>query len=559
MGVVYKLEAKIKDFILEKKKSDSNLSCRKLATLILDKFEIEISKSSVNSLVKNTGLSMPVGRRRKKRRHRAEMPVPPPTEIKLLAPPLEIEAEKPVEVYMEAPVEPAIELPVDKTEIAAELGTECSGAILLKAADFLLGGSYYITEAIRSRLSGHPPDDLLAKTEYLLYKPLFAISENMTLKPDSGLWPLIGQRFTPEEISSYLNELQEVKALNLDISQIISRVFQEVRSVKVSASDGSIFYLDGQLHTVWSTPQIPYDFSTTIYNIKSYINKYSHKDMPWVLFMAPGYDMPTKEFFDLILSLDSREKRIAKLTLYGNKFEELENIPLEQGKKRFLIFGLWPWQFGQYRRVKTIGEFRPFSFTPLKKEFYISDVEIELLQPNVNKRVTLIGCALKTNPNEKIRLIILTNLALENTKAEELVNLYLSHWPSPEEAFQDFSRKIELFTYTASSQRFFSTEMLNLRKEIPEDLSGLFAFYLKILDLYVKWHFLPLGYEDKDFPTIKERFYDLKAKLNKQNDYAQATLEPASGYPYLKDLEYALRRINEREILFDQTRLWLLI
>jgi len=558
MGVVYKLEAKIKDFILEKKKSDPNLSCRKLATLILDKFEIEISKSSVNSLVKNTGLSMPVGRRRKKRRHRPEMPVPPPTEIKLLAPPLETVVEKPQEVHIEVPVPPAIELPVEKTEIEMELETECSGAILLKAADFLLGGSHYITEAITRRLKTQAPD-LLAKTEYLLYKPLFAISENTTLKPDCGLWSLIGQRFTAEDISSYLNELQEVKALNLDISQIISRVFQEVRSVKVSASDGSIFYLDGQLHTVWSTPQIPYDFSTTIYNIKSYINKYSHKDMPWVLFMAPGYDMPTKEFFDLILSLDSREKRISKLTLYGNKFEELENIPLEQGKKRFLIFGLWPWQFGQYRRVKTIGEFRPFYFAPLKKEFYISDVEIELLQPNVNKRVTLIGCALKTNLNEKTRLIILTNLGRENTKAEELVNLYLSHWPNPQEAFQDFSRKIELFTYTASSQRFFSTEMLNLRKEIPEDLSGLFAFYLKILDLYVKWHFLPLGEEDKDFPTIKERFYDLKAKLDKQNDYTQATFELPAGYPYPKDLEYALRRINEREILFDRTRLWLLI
>jgi hypothetical protein len=274
--------------------------------------------------------------------------------------------------------------------------------------------------------------------------------------------------------------------------------------------------------------------------------------------MPPGYDSPTKEFFDLLFSLDNLGKDIYRLTLYGNNFEELETIQLERAKKHLFIFGLWPWQFTEYRKAKITGEFTPFHFAPLKKDLYLAPIEVELTQTNINQSVTLKGCAIKTSLNEKIKQLILSNHELN---IEKIAELYLNHWPNFGEAFQDFSHKIELFTYTAQSQRHFSTKGLNLGKGPSPDIKILFDTYLKALDLYVKWHFLPTGYEETDFSALRERFYALKAISKEENDHILITFQPPEGYLFLKELDYACRRLNEREIisLAKNKRLWFTI
>ena len=522
MGVIYKVKTEIKNFILEQKKNQPVLSCRGLAALAQEKFQIKVSKSSINSLIKESGLSMPVGRRRKKRRRPLEIPPKIQEEIKLLTQAIS-KTEEPVEVKLEEPKE-----------------IECTGAILLKAADYLIGGSHYINEAINRGLA-RQEEDSLAKIESLL-------------------WSLVDNKLSQSQggILLYLNELQSIMATKLDTFQILSTIMQEVRGIKATLLDGGTFYLDGQLHTVWSTLQIPYDFNTTIYNIKSYINKYFYKDTPFLLGMAPGYDTPTPEFFNFILSFTAKEKIITKLTLYGNKFEELEEIPFSQSKRRFFIFGLWPWQFVDYRKVKKLGEFRPFYFEALKKNFYITDIELELSQPNTNQVVTLKGFAIKTSLTEKTRLIILSNLTQQQVMPEKWLTTYLNHWPNLEETFKDFSRKLELFTYTASSQVAISIKSLNLNKEAPYDIKTLLDSYLGALDLYARWHFFPFEYENQDFSTMKERFYNLKGILKKEKDYILVSFLPPADYRYLAQLQYALRRMNEREIIFgDSKRLWI--
>jgi hypothetical protein len=524
MGVIYKLNTEIKNFILEQKKNQPALSCRKLAALAQEKFQIKISKSSINSIIKEAGLSMPVGRRRKKRRKLLAVPPKTQEEIKLLTQAIS-KTEEPV--LREEPV-------ALKPEEPKEL--ECTGAILLQAVDYLIGGTYYINEAIKKGLTNG--EDSLAKIERLL-------------------WSLLDEEL-PQDILSYLTELQSVIATKLDTFQLLSTIMQEVRGIKVTLLDGGLFYLDGQLHTIWSIPQIPYDFNSTHYNIKSYINKYFYKDAPFLLGMAPGYDTPTPEFFNFILSFEAKEKTISKFTLYGNKFEGLEEIPFSQGKRRFFIFGLWPWQFVDYRQVKKLGEFRPFYFAALKKNFSIADIELALSQPNINQSVTLKGFAIKTSLTEKTRLIILSNLTQQQVMPESWLTTYLNHWPNLEETFKDFSRKLELFTYTASSQVSLSLKSLNLNKETPSDIKTLFHNYLEALDLYTRWHFFPFEYENQDFSTMKERFYNLKGILKKEKDYISATFLPPANYPYLAQLQYALCRLNEREIVFrDSKRLWL--
>lgn len=63
MGVVYKLKKEIIDFIVGEKQANPGISCRKLSDLIREKFQAEVSKSSVNAVIKQANLSSPVGRR----------------------------------------------------------------------------------------------------------------------------------------------------------------------------------------------------------------------------------------------------------------------------------------------------------------------------------------------------------------------------------------------------------------------------------------------------------------------------------------------------------------
>jgi len=642
MGVIYKIKPEVRDFIIEQKNKSPSLSCRKLTALVLDNFKIELSKSSINMIIKEAGLSAPVGRTPKKKRRHIAMPNLPilledasvrqvertgqeeeekareeaerkakeeaerkaqeeelnkareeairkeqeellaqeekrkaEEEEKLKLKQLEeeklkseeevarkIEEEKWARIAEEerlakesreeaerkaqeeelskareeeerkAQVE-AIAHPVSNVEKFQQI--EGSGIILLEAADYIIGASKLIAAAIKSRLP-EALGNLEDLVENLIYLPLFQEK---------------AEKAFIDKLSGYLEKIENIKVINLDISRIIASSLQEARCVKVILSDGANLYLDASMYSVWSSPHIPYDFASPIHNLKKYINQYFNEDYPLVIFNAPGYDMPSQEFFNLLEALDGRGNAITNLVISGNKFEELEVLPINQAKKRFFVFGVWPWQFTECRRVKSLGEFRLFRLEEQNKDLYIADIEMELRQPTKAKQIVLNGCVLKTSLTEKTRLVLLSNFSVGTKKAEELVALYFNHWPNLEEAFQDYSRKIELFTYTANSQRYFSAENINLGLAQVSTVKDLFASYLAAVDAYVRWHLLPSGYEDKEFTATRERFYNLITEPTRKRTSCLMKFVLPPAYAFDKDLSYLCRRINEKEVVLS--------
>ncbi len=57
MGVVYKLKSEVRNFIVQKKKSNPKLSCRKLTKLVLEEYGVDVSKSSINLVLQEANLS----------------------------------------------------------------------------------------------------------------------------------------------------------------------------------------------------------------------------------------------------------------------------------------------------------------------------------------------------------------------------------------------------------------------------------------------------------------------------------------------------------------------
>lgn len=502
MGVIYKLNPDVTDFILSTRKNNPRLGCRAIADLVEKKYKTHISKSSVNDVLKSGGLSMPVGRRHKLRRN--------------------------------------------------ESFGRGLGAMLLKSADRLIGGTGYLAEEI-SKDVDLPSADIQAALEYLLYLPLFGASGSAQL--DSGLWPLISRPPQDEKVISSAGKLQKKSLSSGTVKELISRA-RSVRSIKVLLSDSKAIYLDGQLHTAWPEGKIPYRLSTTIAQARVLADLYAQKGLPLAFFMAPGYDVPTKEFFGFLQSVMSGKARVSSFTLLGPDLNEPEEIKVPAGRKDHFLFGLWPWQFSGLKKISLAGDFRPLYFGALKEDYYVAPAVVELSRSQEEETVSLKGCALKSSAGGEVRLVILTNNSLDNSSLDNSVSVYLGNWPNFETTFQDFSRKIE---YAEQAGRL-EKELDALTQPSSFGLEEVLISYLEALNLLVSFYFLPPAYKETSLAKMKERFYGLNASIKTYGDYSTLVLQHPPDYPFKKELTYACRRLNEKNIqLQEYKRVWFLL
>ncbi len=444
----------------------------------------------------------------------------------------------------EAPSKPEEAVPVIVEPAVTEVLPEdrvCSGAIILKALDNLVGGSKEINAAICRGINGEPAD-YLNLTQTLMFKSLFGKDSFSTLGD------LIGVQYPQEKINNYYAQIKQLPDIGLEVAKIIEDIFTAAKGVKIKFTDGTFINLDGQLHSSWPATRFPRDFSNTLYELKNNLNKYFSQGKPLVLFSPHGYDVFPKDFFSLLANINAKENFPENLTIFGNELEELDNLVLNRQQRCCLIFGLWPWQFTSSRKVKKIGDFSLKYIKALDRDLYLGEVEVELLRVSLNQSLTLKGCAIKTDLKEKIRLVIL-NSNEQALSLEELAEAYLSRWPNFEEGFQDFSRKIEFFTYAGAEQKFFSTAGFGLDTAgLTKELSDIFALYIKILDTYLRWHFLPTEYLEKDLSSTNDYFYKIPVKLITSQNKVKARTLVSQDYQFLKDLEYLNCRLNERQI-----------
>ncbi len=417
----------------------------------------------------------------------------------------------------------------------------CSGAMMLKALDNLIGGSKEIN-ALISRATGTAPADSLRLTEAMIFKSLFTKDIYTTLGD------LIGVRYPQEKINNYYAQVKQLPDIGVDTAKTIANVFAEAKGMKLHFTDGSLIHLDGQLYSSWPGTRFPYDFSNITAELKNYLNRYFLQGAPLVLFSPPGYDIFPKDFFTLLLNFASKDNRPDSLTLFGNQLEELDTLPVNQQSAYSLIFGLWPWQFTTSRKVRKIGDFNLKYIKEIDRDLYLGEIQIDLFRASLNQSITLKGCAVKTDLKEKIRLVIL-NSAETAMGLDELAGFYLSRWPNFEEAFQDFTRKIELFTYTGAEQGFFPKDSFNMDTAgVNLEMAGILAGYVKMLDAYLRWHFLPTEYREKDLSTTSDCFYKIPAKLISGENRMKVKTLVSQDYQFLKDLEYLNCRLNERQI-----------
>jgi len=185
MANYYKLTEEIKTFILHQKMADPNLSCRKLVNLIFEHFQVKLSKSLINSVIKENDLSKPVGRGRIKARTIFKQPA-------------------------EAPI-----TPIARKEVEF---MENGGCFFLKMADIRLA----LTSQVATNLSAYFPDiplqSLQGVLETLIYSPFF--------KNKKSLWSLIDKEIPSEALEQYSQQLAKISLTELNNTLLAEKLIK---------------------------------------------------------------------------------------------------------------------------------------------------------------------------------------------------------------------------------------------------------------------------------------------------------------------------------------------
>jgi hypothetical protein len=282
-----KISNEVVKYVINRKKLNPNLSCRKLSTETSERFKFTISKSSINKIIIDKQLSSPVGRT------------------------------------------------ISKSYTPSQEATGCGYALLL-GANYKLGLSEIVANSLKM---AHPIVNLSKASietftlSWIMSRVFYNVAlDRIADYSKNEIWPLIGRKVAKGQLQRYLEMFKIMQTVNNNIVIELSHVLQDALCFKVTLTDRSIFYLDGQGKSVWSDKNMPLNFSTTLNISNSYINSVFFDNEPVLLFSAS----PEANFGDAFLNFVSSfegsipEKRIQRLDtldLKGIVIKEVTNIP----------------------------------------------------------------------------------------------------------------------------------------------------------------------------------------------------------------------------------------
>jgi hypothetical protein len=166
MPKFYKLNEEIKQFIIQHKMANQELSCRGLVSLVEERFQLALSKSSINSVILQHKLSSPVGRRKSKEVGIVNKPVAKPFNRQ----------------YVEF--------------------MENGGFYFLRAADIGLSLTLRLAKVLSGLLTDLSAEDVQEAMECSIYGPFF--------KDKRGLWLLMGKEPSQERIDQYSRQIAQI-------------------------------------------------------------------------------------------------------------------------------------------------------------------------------------------------------------------------------------------------------------------------------------------------------------------------------------------------------------
>ena len=363
MGVIYKLKDDVIAFILEQKKNQPALSCRQLAQLATQQFQIDVSKSSVNNLLKDAQLSSPIGRRPSKT-SKFEIPAAKKEqmadhfkkagELMLLekseTPPLMTVAEPPQQQILEKPREmqrledvgESKPLPVSPVRPLQKN----MGLAMLKALQWEKVNHRALAEFLKKYSSQPASVDFAAACEVLLFLQMLGTSESVG-EDEKEILKTFHENFQDSQIENMLGFRQREISENMFFNYLIEKeqMFFEVSGFRFAFDDNTQFFIDSHCASVWSAPA-----GLLVSNLEGALDRLSkflvsNYKTPFFMLPPNNKTLFSEEIKNFISFCEVNSKRQLKhISVLDNDAKEIVQIHLVPLMRRNFSLILWPGQ-----------------------------------------------------------------------------------------------------------------------------------------------------------------------------------------------------------------------
>ena len=546
MGVIYKLKQEVIDYILELKRVDQSLSCRKISELASTHFQRPISKSSVNAVLKDSSLSSPKGRRARPetRAEKFKIPEHRKEQIFINIPMSLLDEPKPVRAI---------------AAVAVPTKIEHLGFLFLRAAEWQMkkqGILRFFCEKFGPIICD---EKFLKLCEAFLFMPLLneRNGEHFFEYDRKSFWQLSGVYFVPSVYQK--KECYDILlGLENKSQQIVSeygQIFSEASFFYFTLEDGSDFCIDAQSNSFWEKDNVHCDFSSCLDKSFDFLSKdFITNSNPIILRQATVKESFPVGFFNMIASLENIPgKRIKRVDVMTSQHDAISSFEKIVNKRRFYITGL-------YGCRGLLDQF----FSDKKKEpKLIEDVatgqscyywEATTAFRLADGQQLAADIALVSQKKDQAPLFaILTNIPTKMSSMDKVIRHYFERWPFPLRGHDAFVERQQKNLDACSNIVTFPdvNKALGGREELFADnhfLAKLSNNILLSLHDHCARHFFHPQDRNISLTQAQEKFYNLCGEMKKEGPLLKVKCVLPPAYVFHKELDFLLQRVNESSI-----------
>ncbi len=598
MGVVYKLRKEVIDFVLQQKRTDHDLGCRQLATLASEKFKIQVSKSSVNAIIKNANLSNSVGRPISAELLPKKFQIPPQKKQQLLDEVRKTKLEqKPLPPKVLAPpskghlldrprLDPAAEtqdkdpssslqgvfgrkepggqvtflrhvesLRARRSQVAGVM-REGMGCVFLKAAQWQFSRSSALGGLLRKYIPGPLPPRFDAFCDVLPCLALLGISDprqNGQLA-NHALWDLGGFDQPPADLeilhwSSAIQGVPSSVKFSLEYEKEKRQALMEARHFEFHLANGSRIMVEASLAGL-SEEKFSTGFTACVQQAMAVLSHCVISNNDPAIFLSSGHKpfsggraRFSQGALDMMAAFEgAQDKQLQKAIVFDVAGERVAEFSVFPRKKRFFMMGVWPWQEEFLLLSKDTKTVEPFYDEVTDKVFYVAAGPARIFpgEPR-SKTASLRSVAVLASPQDAPIVVILTNCADE--APSDILQAFLRRWPN-----LDAGPAGQALSVSVPFPSGISQGVLELAGSPGQDLSWVVRDWAGVLDQYCRRHFFGEKFINFDITQLISTFYSLPGQCVFQEKALLVSLRPPSTYIYSKELQQAIEHINEANV-----------
>ncbi len=589
MGVTYKLKDDIVTFVLARKKDDPALSCRQLAHLASEKFQITVSKSSVNSILKESHLSSPIGRRTEIKSPKFEIPPEKKqqiaenlkrvgvhvdliqkieTPLAIVQQPL-VDQKSKEEESQESIIPEAQEPPQEKEEemqpavrhvVALAAQRVVSGGMgfaVLKAAQWETVEPRVFEELFKKYLSSSLPPHCAALCEMLLFLKMAGLSTDNIKDDERDILKIFHENFQDSWIQNVSRLAQEEVSENFLFNYFLEkeRMFLEVSGFHFLLEDKTQFFIDSQGASVWDFKMTR--ITTPLEKALSQLSQLfiGNCRTPFFMINAPTalVSQGVKNFVAWCENIP--EKSVQVVSVLDKNGEEIARFSSLPRMRRNYAINVWPAQneFEELTKAAQWSAKKSVEGLSFKQKIFYTETKTNFINKQWNASFSESRIFTLYDEQSRPLAAVLTND--DHTKAEDVIRAYFSRWPNLDQS--PFLK----FDPTAPEKKEEPVILASAPSSSGGGAPGKY-FHELLQDLGET----VLRYSLKFFesPELKDKPADFAAILKdipgsvEKDDQKMLVLWDIASHPRREWLEFGARSVSERSITDPKGRKFLL-